>query len=134
MEDRKSVSDKPRLGRPTEAATPTMVANVEGFVNKDRRVTLQEVAKQFRISKASAHEILHKIQGMSKVSVRMPKQLTEEYSFRVTISKEHLGRFNHVENMFWYCISLGIKCRFIMLNLKQKLKKKAVETSWFSNS
>ena len=31
--------DKPRPGR-----TPTMMANVEGFVDKERRVTLQETA------------------------------------------------------------------------------------------
>ena len=42
-----------------EAVTPTMVANVEVFVDKDLRVTLQEVANQFRISKVSAHQILH---------------------------------------------------------------------------
>ena len=40
-EGRTSVRDKPRLGRPAEAVTPT---NVEVFVNKDQRVTLQEVA------------------------------------------------------------------------------------------
>ena len=36
--------DKPRPGRPTEAVILTMGANVEVFINKDCRVTLQEVA------------------------------------------------------------------------------------------
>ena len=36
--------DKPRPGRPAEAMTPTMMANVVFFDNKDRRVTLQEAA------------------------------------------------------------------------------------------
>ena len=66
--------DKPRPGRPTEAVTPTMVANVEVFVNKDRRVTLQEIANQFSIGKVLAHQILHEKVGMSNVSARwVPK-------------------------------------------------------------
>ena len=36
--------NKPRPVRPAEALTPTMGADVESFVNKDCRVTLQEVA------------------------------------------------------------------------------------------
>ena len=40
-ERRTSVWDKPRPRRLDEAVTPTLVANVEMFVNKDRRVTLQ---------------------------------------------------------------------------------------------
>ena len=37
-----------------------MVANVEGFVKKDRRVILQDiVANRFSIGKVSAHRILH---------------------------------------------------------------------------
>ena len=38
------VRDKPRPGRPAEAVTPTIVANIRNFINKDRRVTLQEIA------------------------------------------------------------------------------------------
>ena len=30
-----SMRDKPRPGKPTEVVTPTLVANVEVFVNKD---------------------------------------------------------------------------------------------------
>ena len=47
-----------RPQRPAETVTPAMVANVETFVNKDRRVTLHEVATQFSIGEASAHQIL----------------------------------------------------------------------------
>ena len=72
--------DKPRPGRPTEAVTSTMVANVEVFVNKDRRVTLQEIAtgSQFSIGKVLAHQTLHEKVGMSIVSARwVPKKLTK---------------------------------------------------------
>ena len=47
-----------------------MVVNVEVFVNKDHRVTLQEVAYQFSIGKALAHQILNKKIAMSMVSAR----------------------------------------------------------------
>ena len=52
--------DNPRPGRPAEAVTPTVVANVEVFVNKVHRMILQEAANQFSIGKASAHQTLHK--------------------------------------------------------------------------
>ena len=64
---------------PAEAVTPTMVANVEVFVNKDCRVTLQEVASQFSIGKALVHQILHEEVGTSKISAMwLPKQMTED--------------------------------------------------------
>ena len=52
-EDRASLRYKPTPWRPAEAVIPTMVATVEGFVNKDRKVKLQEVTNQFSIGKAS---------------------------------------------------------------------------------
>ena len=58
--------DKPRPGRPTEAVTPTVMANVEVFVNKGCRVTLLTVANQFSILKATADQILHEKIGVSK--------------------------------------------------------------------
>ena len=60
-------------------------------------MTLQDLANQFSISKALAHQILHETIGMSKVSARLvPKQLTEDQkTSKVTIAKEfcygHLG-------------------------------------------
>ena len=57
VEDSTSVRDKPRSGRPAEAVTPTMVTNVQGFVNKDSRMPLQEEAYQFSIGKASTRKI-----------------------------------------------------------------------------
>ena len=48
------MKDKPRPGRLAEAVTHTMVANFDVIANKDRRVTLLDVANQFSIGKASA--------------------------------------------------------------------------------
>ena len=97
---------KPRPGRPPEAMIPTMVANVEIFANKDRRVTLQEVANEFSIGEALADQILHEKIGMSKVSAKLaPKQLTEDQKTSwETIAKVHLGCYNHDGNKFLNCI------------------------------
>ena len=39
---------------------------------------------------------------------QVPKQLTEDQkASRVTIAKEHFGRFNHDENKFLSCIVTG---------------------------
>ena len=65
-EGRTSIRDKPRPGRPAVAVTPTVVANVEVFVNKGCRVTLLTVANQFSILKASADQMLHEKISVSK--------------------------------------------------------------------
>ena len=62
--------DNPRTGRPAEAVTPTMLTNVEVFVNKDRRMTLREVANRFSIGKVSVQPTLHEDIGMSKESAK----------------------------------------------------------------
>ena len=101
------------------------MATVQVFVNKGCRVILQEVAGRFSIGKASAHQILHQKLGMSKWSARrVQKQLTEDQkASRVTIAKEHLGILTMMKISFWTVLSLGKKCGFIMLNLKQKLSQ-----------
>jgi hypothetical protein len=82
--------------------TPIAVANVKAFVNKNRRVTLEDIANKFSIGKASAHKILHEHLGMSKVSARwVPRQLsTDQKAIRVTNAKEHLSRFNREGDKF----------------------------------
>ena len=103
-EGRTSVCDRPRTGRPAEA-----VANVKAFVNKNRRVTLEEVANKFSIGKASAHKILHEHLGMSKVSARwVPRQLSaDQKATRVINAKEHLSRFNREGDKFLNRIITG---------------------------
>ena len=90
---------------------PTLMANVNVFVNKHRRMILQEVANQFSIGKASAHQILHEKLGISKVNARwVPKQLIEDQkASRVTIAKGHLGRFNQDDNNYLNCTVTGDK-------------------------
>ena len=91
MEGRTNVRDKPRPGRPTEAVTPTMVVNLEVFVKKEHRVTLQEVVNQFSTGKKPANQILQEKLGMSKVQARLvpktsnrkPKSIQGDHSSRI---------------------------------------------------
>jgi hypothetical protein len=73
-----------------------MVANVKASVNKNRQVTLEEVANKLSIDKALAQKILHEHLGLSKASARwVPKELSaDQKATRVTNAKEHLSRFN----------------------------------------
>ena len=70
---------KPRARRPVEAVILTVVANLEVFVNKNRRMILQEVVNQFSMG--------------------------------------------NNRNKCLIILSLGMKCGFIMLNLKQKFSQ-----------
>ena len=89
--------DKERSGWPAEAVTPTVLANVEVFV-KDRRMALQEVASQFSIRKASAHQIVHEKyrykQGKCQVGITktrlfkyidIPPPKTESFQIKILI-------------------------------------------------
>jgi histone-lysine N-methyltransferase SETMAR len=86
-----------------------MVANANAFVNKNRRVTLKEVANRFRIGQTSAHKILHEHLGMSKVSARwVPRHLSvDQKTTRVTNAKEHLSCFNREGDKFLNRIITG---------------------------
>jgi histone-lysine N-methyltransferase SETMAR len=79
-----------------------MVANNKAFVNRNRRVTLEELANTFSISKESANKILHEHLGMSKVIARwVPRQLSsDQKATRVTNAKEHLSRFSREGDKF----------------------------------
>ena len=58
-----------------------MVSNVEVYVNKDRRVTIQEIANKFNIGKIliTSFVFLSQKKGMSKISARwVAKHLKED--------------------------------------------------------
>lgn len=92
---RTSVQNIPPPGRPVDTITPTMIANVEEFILKDRRTRLDDIVEKYNISKGSAFTILHDHLGMRKVSARwVPKQLSDDQKAnRVTACESHLARF-----------------------------------------
>ena len=85
------MKDKPRPGRPTETVIPKMMANGEVLVKRDSKVTLQEVANQLSIGKASVIQILHKELSRSKIKCqesaktadRRPKGIQSDHSKRM---------------------------------------------------
>ena len=97
-----------------------MVAKVEVFVNKDRRVTLQKVANQFSIGKAWAHPILHEKKRYEQV---VPKQLTEDQNASmIATATGHLGRFYHDENKFLNCFVTWDEIGLTMTRNKSSIK------------
>ena len=72
-------------------------------------MTLQEIANQFSIDEALAHQISHKKICVNKVSPKwVPEQLTEDQmASRVSVGKEHLGCLNHNENKVLNCNVTG---------------------------
>lgn len=89
---RESVEDDPRCGGPSSAIHDGTVAEVEGLVMGNRRVSVAWLAAHVGISKGSIGTILHDRLGLSKVSARwVPKMLTpEQKATRVTTSQEVL--------------------------------------------
>ena len=85
------MKDKPRPGRPTETVNSKMMDNGEVLVKRDNKVTLQEVANQLSIGKASVIQILHKGLGRSKIKSqesaktadRRPKGIQGDHSKRM---------------------------------------------------
>ena len=116
--------NKPRLERPAEVVTSKMV-RVLKFLSTKIAVTLQEVANQFSIGKASAHQILHETLGVSKVKCEVDAETANRRpkGIQGDLAKEHFGCFNHDKNTFLNSIITGGKFLFIMLNLKQRFSQ-----------
>jgi transposase len=74
-----TLTDAARSGRPHTATTPNAIAAVERVIRENRRVTIDEVAGELKISHGSAHHIIHDVLQYHKVSARwIPKQLIPE--------------------------------------------------------
>ena len=79
-EGRKSITNELGPGRPAEAKTPELKQMAENIILSDRRVTIDDVAKELDISHGSAWSIVHEELGFFKVSCRwVPKMLTEDH-------------------------------------------------------
>lgn len=106
---RNDVHNRHGRGRPACIVTPQMVKNVESYIMKDRRVTLQEVANRFSISKGSVFKIVRDNLGLSKVSARwVPKQLSADQKLvRKTTSKDLLARHKRQGDGFLHHIVTG---------------------------
>ena len=94
-EGRCSVEDKGRPGRFTKVRFPEVIKSVIDLIQSDRRVTVDDIARNLRLSVGTAHKIVHDDLGYSKVSCRwMSKMLTQEdKQKRVGLSQQCLSRY-----------------------------------------
>ena len=75
---RESLEDDPRSGRPSTSVTAENIETVEELIEKDRRVTIHEIACSTGIAATQVHEIIHRHLHMSKLTARwIPRLLTE---------------------------------------------------------
>ena len=90
---RSSLDDDPRSGRPADVITKEMVASVETLIMNDRRIKIDDIARECKISHGSVSTIIHEHLGMSKVSARwVPRNLNVQDRFqRLQSSRELLG-------------------------------------------
>ena len=90
---RSFLEDDPRSGRPADFITKEMVASVETLIMENRRIKIDDIASECKISQGSVSTIIHEHLGMSKVSARwVPRNLNVQDRFhRLQSSRELLS-------------------------------------------
>ena len=58
-EDRESMRDDERCGRSKEDNTPELIGQIENFMHKDHRVSIETISAQFDVSLGTVHTIIH---------------------------------------------------------------------------
>jgi hypothetical protein len=107
--DRTSVTDDERSGRPSTSTTEENTERVRAMILDNRRVTVDEVACHLLTSHGYVHEIIHNHLGFHEVCARwVPKQLTEEHKRnRLTICRSLLNRYRQEGDAFLRRIMTG---------------------------
>lgn len=100
---RTSVSNEAPPGRPKTVLTEETIQKVHEMIMDDRRVKLQEIADELRISKERVHHIVHEELDFTKRSARwVPRLLTPDMKLmRLRASKAGLERIQHNPKDFW---------------------------------
>ncbi|XP_067939439.1 histone-lysine N-methyltransferase SETMAR-like [Watersipora subatra] len=93
-EERTSIEDEPKSGRPKEGATPSNLEAVNKFVIADRRIKVEEIAESLSNSIGTVHSILHEDLGYTKVCCKwVPKVLSDaNKAKRLEMSSINLDR------------------------------------------
>ena len=99
---RKSLEDKTRSGRPSDATDEEMCNKVRDLVYSDRRVKVEEIANALHISHGSVSTILHDHLGMRKLTARwVPKSFSDkQMATRASVCSALLKRFRSKEDDF----------------------------------
>lgn len=92
---RESVENEGHDRRPRSSLTDDNIRAIRELIEGDRRLSVEEIASEVRISIGSAHTIICEHLGFRKISARwVPKLLTKnQKQARLEICERHLNRF-----------------------------------------
>ena len=82
-EGRESLRDDERCGRSNEVRTPQLIGQINNFMDKDRRVSIETISAQFDVSVGTIHTIIREELKMWKICTKfVPKVLREDQKER----------------------------------------------------
>ena len=99
------VKDADRTGRPTTSTNGAIVELVDGIVQEDRRVTVQEIAAEIHTSEGSVWDILrHHLLKKKKCARWVPHLLTDEQkASRISLADAHPHQYQREGDDFLRC-------------------------------
>ena len=69
-ECREFVRDEEKCGRSKEVITPELIGQIQNFMDKDRRVSIETISAQFDVSVETVHTIIHEELKMRKICAK----------------------------------------------------------------
>ena len=69
-EGRESVRDNERCGKSKEVRTPELIGQIENFMDKDRRVSIETISAQIDVSVGTVHTIIREELKMRKICAK----------------------------------------------------------------
>ena len=106
---RKSIKVDPSPGRPVSVTTQENVEAVRKLVDRDRRITYDEIQEELGLSSTTIHKILHEHLKLRKVCARwVPHMLTENQKrARVEFCETMLREYDRGRSKSVYSIMTG---------------------------
>ena len=99
-DERDSLADDEREGRPSFRESDAVKNEVRDVINGDRRLTVREVADKCEISKTTAHQILGNDLNMNRVCARwVPRILTAEHLAKTIYQKVNHGGIRFLDRI-----------------------------------
>ena len=82
-EGRESVRDDEKCKRSKEVRTPELIGQIQNFMDKDRRVSIETISAQFDVSVGTIHTIIREKLKMQKICAKFaPRVLGEDQKER----------------------------------------------------
>ena len=77
-EGKESVWDDERCGRSKEVRTPELIGQIENFMDKDRRLSIETISTQFDVSVGTVHTIIREELKMRKICAKFVPRVPRE--------------------------------------------------------